>query len=63
VHEHILALDVHQRLGAQPGQQFGPVGRGEDRVQRVLLVILAVTLGHHRQVKVVIAQDGKRSLA
>lgn len=57
MHHRPFALDVEQRQGAQPAEQFVPVWRGEDGFERVLLVGLAEAGGLHDQMQVVVAED------
>jgi hypothetical protein len=63
MHHGPVTLDMEQRLRAQPGKQFVAVRRGEYRRQRVFLVGLAVPLGLHHQVQVVIPEyhTGRRA--
>jgi hypothetical protein len=57
MHHQVTVFEVRQRPGAQPVEQFGAIGGGQDVVQRVAAMGTPDAPGHREQVQVVVAQD------
>jgi hypothetical protein len=57
------ALDVHQRPVAQPGEQVGAVGRGQDLVEAVEARLAAQPGGGGQEVHVVVAEHADHAVA
>ena len=63
MHQQMTVLQMRQLLPAQPVQQFIPIRRGENLVQRIALVQLADARRHRDQMQIVIAQHRDRAVA
>ena len=56
MHQHVVALDMQERPGAQPRDELLAVGRVEHILEGVALAGFLDALGHADEVQVVIAQ-------